>query len=167
MNIKKLVSTALIAALLLLAVGCVPQQVAPTKAEGEITVFADESLKDLLMAASKAYTKPVREKPEREKIIMLFTFCTAEELSQKVAGDEYVDVIFTATDETLDAFDAAANGHDKLVHSSRTTLTRADGSLVYAAGILNQSDRQSVAEGFLGFIASEEAAPLLAELGAK
>lgn len=53
---------------------------------------------------------------------------------------------FVLGDEALNALDAAAEGKDFIVHSSRVALNSEDGAQ-YAIAVLNNSDRQSVDAG--------------------
>ena len=72
MNIKKTVAVMLCAvfAAAMLS-GCVSSTTVKEKDAGEVTIFVDETIKGAITDAAAAYTKPVREFPEREKAIIL------------------------------------------------------------------------------------------------
>ena len=74
MNIKKTVAVMLCAvfAAAMLS-GCVSSTTVKEKDAGEVTIFVDETIKGAITDAAAAYTKPVREFPEREKAIIRLT----------------------------------------------------------------------------------------------
>lgn len=166
MKIKKIAAITLAAVFALtMLTGCMTTTTTTTtKDEGEVTIYVDESLKEMITAAATAYTKPVRELPEREKAIILITDDTSENIVSRIEAGEYADAVFVSGEETLDAIDAAANGQDFAIHSTRISLTGADGT-VCAIAIMNNSDRQSVIQGFMDYLVSEEAETVLSEYG--
>ncbi len=165
MNIKKSVAVMLCAVLALAVMsGCMSGTTVKEKDAGEVTIFVDETIKGAITDAAKAYTKPVREKPEREKAIILIVSDNTESIVSRIEKGEYADAVFVLGGETLNALDAAAEGKDFIVHSSRTALNSTDGAQ-YAIAVLNNSDRQSVVQGFIDYLMSDEAADVLGENG--
>lgn len=165
MNIKKMIAAALaFAAALCLFAGCSSGSATAVKDEGQITIFVDKAVGEAVQKLATAYTKPVRELPEREKAIILIVPATAEDIIANVNADEYADAVFVSDAAALDALDAAAGGEDHVVHSSRVQLSDAQGQ-TYGIAILNGSDRQSVAQGFIDYIMSDEADAVLNEYG--
>lgn len=167
MNIKKTVAVMLCAvfAAAMLS-GCVSSTTVKEKDAGEVTIFVDETIKGAITDAAAAYTKPVREFPEREKAIILIVSDSTEDIVSHVENGEYADAVFVLGDEALNALDAAAEGKDFIVHSSRVVLNSEDGAQ-YAIAVLNNSDRQSVVQGFIDYLMSDEAADVLGGNGLK
>lgn len=167
MNIKKTVAVMLCAmfAAAMLS-GCVSSTTVKEKDAGEVTIFVDETIKGAITDAAAAYTKPVRELPEREKAIILIVSDSTEDIVSRVENGEYADAVFVLGDEALNALDAAAEGKDFIVHSSRVALNSEDGAQ-YAIAVLNNSDRQSVVQGFIDYLMSDEAADVLGGNGLK
>ena len=108
----------------------------------------------------------MREFPEREKAIILIVSDSTEDIVSRVENGEYADAVFVLGDEALNALDAAAEGKDFIVHSSRVALNSEDGAQ-YAIAVLNNSDRQSVVQGFIDYLMSDEAADVLGGNGLK
>lgn len=165
MNFKKITAAVLVlAAVVCLFTGCVSNTVTAEKDAGEVTIFVDSALEEAIEAAAAAYTKPVRELPEREKAIILIVPLEADALVEKVKAGEYADALFLTGEEALNALDAATEGEDHIVHSSRVTLN-GEGGQAYGIAITNASDRQSVIQGFIDYLMSEEAESVLSEYG--
>ncbi len=165
MNFKRITAAVLtVAAVICLFTGCVSNTATTEKDAGEVTIFVDNTIEAAMEAAAAAYTKPVRELPEREKAIILIVPGEADALVDKLNAGEYADALFVGGEETLNALDAVTEGEDHIVHSSRVTLNGADGQ-TYGIAITNASDRQSVIQGFIDYLMSDEAASVLAEYG--
>lgn len=165
MNINKIVAIALALVFTLsLFAGCGSSTPVKEKDAGEITIFVDSTMKGALTAAATAYTKPVREKPEREKAIILINSASTEDIVKKLEDGEYADAVIVIGADQLDALDAVSGGKDIVIHSSRIEFTGEDG-IPYDAAIVNSSDRQSVVQGFFDYLTSDEADAVLAEYG--
>ena len=92
MNINKIVAIALALVFTLsLFAGCGSSTPVKEKDAGEITIFVDSTMKGALTAAATAYTKPVREKPEREKAIILINSASTEDIVKKLEDGEYAE----------------------------------------------------------------------------
>ena len=102
---------------------------------------------------------------EKDAIILIVSDST-EDIVSRVENGEYADAVFVLGDEALNALDAAAEGKDFIVHSSRVALNSEDGAQ-YAIAVLNNSDRQSVVQGFIDYLMSDEAADVLGGNGLK
>ena len=104
MNIKKTVAVMLCAvfAAAMLS-GCVSSTTVKEKDAGEVTIFVDETIKGAITDAAAAYTKPVRELPEREKAIILIVSDSTEDIVSRVENGEYADAVFVLGDEALNA----------------------------------------------------------------
>ena len=103
MNIKKTVAVMLCAvfAAAMLS-GCVSSTTVKEKDAGEVTIFVDETIKGAITDAAAAYTKPVREFPEREKAIILIVSDSTDDIVSRVENGEYADAVFVLGDEALD-----------------------------------------------------------------
>lgn len=97
MNIKKTVAVMLCAvfAAAMLS-GCVSSTTVKEKDAGEVTIFVDETIKGAITDAAAAYTKPVRELPEREKAIILIVSDSTEDIVSRVENGEYADAVVRA-----------------------------------------------------------------------
>ena len=153
---KKLLVIALALLFVLpLATGCMGAA-APTKSEGEITVFADAALEEALTKLTLAYTDPEAHEDNKDKSI-LFSFGASDELNKKLAGGAYCDLFIASSAEAM-------AGIELLNDSSSELITAADGT-IYSVAFMKNSDRVEMSQLYLDFIESAEAKTILDAAG--
>ena len=154
---KKLTTLLLVAALALTALtGCFGRGNAqPVKDDGEITVFAPDSMKDALTEAALSYTN-VDKNPQNKAVSILLHFETEEELKKMLDGGSYCDLFLYSGELQLAAISTeqilkgpGANGEDAL----------------YSVSLITNSDRQEVAKAFVEYLKGADAQQALSGYG--
>ena len=128
MNINKIAAIALALVFTLsLFAGCGSSTPVKEKDAGKITIFVDSTMKGALTAAATAYTKPVREKPEREKAIILINSASTEDIVKKLEDGEYYwadiigcDAVFSDNGKKLGVIDSIIDTKSNDVYVVKT-----------------------------------------------